>query len=232
MLVVSGCSSDSDSGKKSESPAKTGDSTQGDGSGTALETPEASKSPEVEPAKFAKLPAACKSMPEKTVKKLVPSAKKKNGTPSRTSDTMSRAGCSWNGLDDNGVKGSQYRWLDLSYQRYDSETALGESGAARAGETYQRELAKAKATEGAKKLATAPLKGVGDEASTITYQLRKTGEDFAYVTVVSRVENVVVSLTYNGTGYAGAKPPTVADLTQDAVGAAKEAVASLPGANK
>ncbi|MER6915728.1 DUF3558 domain-containing protein [Streptomyces sp. NPDC000594] len=229
MLVVSGCSSEPEPDKKASAP-KGGDSSTADGSGSALATP--SKTPEVEPAKYAKLPSACKAVPAKTVTSLVPSAKSKGGSPTRTSDSMVRAGCSWNGLDDKGVKGSQYRWLEVSFQRYTSDQALGASGAARAGETYTKELEKAKATDGAKKLKTSALKDVGNQASLVTYQLRRTGEDFAYVTVVSRTENAVITLTYNGTGYAGAGAPSVGDLTKGAVDAAKEAVASVASANK
>jgi hypothetical protein len=73
---------------------------------------------------------------------------------------------------------------------------------------------------------------VGDEATTVNYTLRKTDEDFTYATIVARTENGVVTLTYNGTGYAGAKNPSAADLTKAALKAAKEAVASVATANK
>ncbi len=237
MLVVSGCSSDSGSDSGSDSAKKPGSGQTGASAGTqdsgaALATPEASKSREILPAKYAKLPAACQAVSGKTVGALVPSVKDKDGASSRTSDSMSRAGCSWNGLDDKGVKGSQYRWLDVAFQRYESEAALGSDGAERAKENYTKELSKARAAEGARDLKTAPLSGVGDEAQTVSYGLRKTDADFSYVTVVSRTENVVVSLTYNGTGYAGAKGPSVADLAKDAVAAAKEAVGSVARANK
>ncbi|MER7047886.1 DUF3558 domain-containing protein [Streptomyces jumonjinensis] len=228
MLVVTGCSSDS--GDKS---GDTG-AAQEKGGDKAAESaaPPAEKTPDVEPAKFAKLPDACRSVPAKTVGELVPSAKVKGGTAGRSTDTMSRSNCSWNGLDDNGVEGSQYRWLDVSYLRYDSEQALAASGAQRAQDNFTKELSKAQSTPGAKKVKSAAAKGIGEQASTVTYQLRKTGEDFSYVTVVARTENVVITLTYNGTGYAGAQPPAVADLTEKALGAAKESVASVKAANK
>lgn len=195
MLVVAGCSSDS--GDKKES-----------GSSESSASPSASKKaePTVEPAKFAALPDPCKSITKKTVTSLVPSAKSKNGTAAKSSDITSRAGCSWNGLDDNGVKGSQYRWLDVGFTRFESDQALG-SGAKRAQQDFAKQVDKAKATEGAKKVVEAPAAGIGDQASTIAYDLSKTGEDFKYVTVVTRTENVVITLTYNGAGYAGAKTP-------------------------
>ncbi|WP_211280265.1 DUF3558 domain-containing protein [Streptomyces lushanensis] len=212
MLVVAGCSSDPGDGS--------GDA---DGSSTS---PTARPSATVAPAKFTGLPDACATLGRKTIDSLVPKAKIKGGSAGKSSDITARASCSWNGLDDNGVKGSQYRWLDVSLTRYDSDVTLG-SGAERATEYYTKELAGAKGTEGAKELKAAPASGIGSEATTITYSLTKTGEDFAYATVVARTENVVVTLTYNGAGYAGAKSPGVADMSKDAVAAAKEAVTAV-----
>ncbi|MFJ4884741.1 DUF3558 family protein [Streptomyces sp. NPDC088731] len=218
MLVVAGCSSDSGDTKES---------------GSSESSPSASASkkaePTVEPAKFAALPDPCKSITKKTVASLVPSAKSKNGTPTGSSDTAYRAGCSWNGLDDNGVKGSQYRWLDIGLTRFDSDQALG-SGAKRAQQDFDKQVAKAKASEGAKKVAEAPVAGIGEQATKVTYDLSKTGEDFKYATVVTRTENVVITLTYNGAGYAGAKTPSSDDILKGAEKAAREAVASVTGA--
>ncbi|MGW7288077.1 DUF3558 domain-containing protein [Streptomyces sp. NPDC054847] len=219
MLVVAGCSSDSDSASKGSASS-------------ASATPEAKKSPTVAPAKFSKLPSPCDSIAEKTIEDLVPGTKSKGGTAGKSSDIARRGSCSWNGLDDNGVKGSQYRWLDVSFLRYDSDASLAVSGEQRAVESYAKEIAKAKGTEGAKDVKTSPAPGVGDEATTVNYTLRKTDEDFTYATIVARTENGVVTLTYNGTGYAGAKNPSAADLTKDALKAAKEAVASVATANK
>jgi hypothetical protein len=219
MLVVAGCSSDSD-GKDQKAAS------------SASANPEAKKSPTVEPAAFAKLPDPCDSIGSKTIEDLVPGAKSKNGTVGKSSDVARRGSCSWNGLDDNGVKGSQYRWLDVSFLRYESDASLGISAEQRAKDSYGKEIAKAKASEGAKDVKSSPAPGVGDEATAVDYKLRKTGEDFTYVTVVSRTENGVVTLTYNGTGYAGAKNPSVSDMSKDALKAAKEAVAAVAAANK
>jgi hypothetical protein len=215
MLVVAGCSSDS--GDKTES-----------GSSESSASPSASKKaePTVEPAKFAALPDPCKSITKKTVTSLVPAAKSKNGTAANSSDITSRAGCSWNGLDDNGVKGSQYRWLDVGFTRFESDQALG-SGAKRAQQDFAKQVDKAKAAEGAKKVVEAPAAGIGDQATTIAYDLSKTGEDFKYATVVTRTENVVITLTYNGAGYAGAKTPAAGDIMKGAEKAAKEAVSAV-----
>lgn len=216
MLVVAGCSSDSD-GKKDDASSSA--------------TPEATKTePAVAPAKFAALPDPCKSITAKTVKSLVPSAKTKGGTRGKSSDAAARGGCSWNGLDDNGVKGSQYRWLDVGFTRFASDQALG-SGADRAQTDYTKQVAKAKAAEGAKSLVTAPDSAIGEVATKIAYDLTKTGEDFKYVTVVARTGNVVVTVNYNGAGYAGAKTPSARDVLEGAEKAAKEAVTSVAAAN-
>ncbi|MFD5875255.1 DUF3558 domain-containing protein [Streptomyces sp. NPDC060322] len=211
MLVVAGCSSDSGDAKES-------------GSSSA---PSAKKSePTVEPAKYAALPDACTSIAKKTIEDLVPKAKTKGGTPGTSSDTASRGSCSWNGLDDNGVKGSQYRWLDVGFTRFDSDQSLG-SGAKRATDEYTKQVAKAQATEGAEKPAAKPVAGLGEQATAVTYGLSKSGEDFEYATVLARTGNVVVSVTFNGAGFAGAKTPSAADILKDAQKAAKEAVAAV-----
>ncbi|MFG2559900.1 DUF3558 family protein [Streptomyces sp. NPDC048496] len=217
MLVVAGCSSDSGSKKESDSPSASAPSAQ---------KTEAT----VEPAKFAELPDPCHAISAKTITSLVPKAKSKAGSPARSSDTSARAGCSWNGLDDNGVKGSQYRWLDVGFTRFESDQALG-SGAKRAQEDLANQVAKTKATEGAKKLVEAPVSGIGDQATMVTYDLTKTKEDFKYATLVARTGNVVITLTYNGAGYAGAKTPSGDDILKGAEKAAKEVVAAVADAN-
>lgn len=211
MLVVAGCSSDS------------GDKSDADGSSSS---PSTAPSPTVTPAKYSGLPDACATIGAKTVGSLVPKVKTKGGTSGKSSDIDTRGSCSWNGLEDKGVKGSQYRWLDVSLMRYDSDATLG-SGAKRAGEYYAKEVAGAQGTAGAKSLKSVATAGVGDQATLVTYTLKKTDEDFAYATVVARAENVVVTLTYNGAGYAGAKSPSPADLTKNAEKAAREAVAAV-----
>ncbi|MFF4173753.1 DUF3558 domain-containing protein [Streptomyces sp. NPDC001744] len=224
MLVAAGCSSDSgDSGKP-----KTGAAS----SASASATPSPAQTTKtVEAAKFAKLPQVCQSVSAKTTEALVPKVKAKNGTPTGSGDLSSRGGCSWNGLDDQGVKGSQYRWLDVSFFRYASDVSLG-SGQERARENFAKELAKVEATPDAKKLRTVVTPGVGDEAKTVTYQVRKTNADFVYASVVVRTGNVLVLLSYNGAGYAGAPSPTEKAVADGAVGAAKEAVAAVEAANK
>ena len=227
MLVVAGCSSDSGGGSGDAGKKGGQDKT----SASASATPTPSPTPTVEPAKFAKLPEVCKAISAKTTDALVPKAKSKKGTPAASSDLASRGGCSWNGLDDNGVDGSQYRWLDVSFYRYESDVSLG-SGEERARENLTKELAKVQETPGAKSLRTTTASGIGDEAKAVAYKLRKTDEDFVYASVVARTGNVLVLLSYNGAGYAGADAPTDKKIMDGAVKAAKEAVAAVAAANK
>lgn len=224
MLVAVGCSSGSDSGDKGS-----GSTDQASASASATVKPTPTKT--VEAARFAKLPDVCKSVSSKTTASLVPKAKAKNGTAAASSDVTSRGGCSWNGLQDKGVDGSQYRWLDVSFYRYTSDETLG-SGQERAAANYGKELAKVQGTQGAKKLKTMTAGGIGDEANTVTYQLRKTDEDFTYASVVARTGNVLVMVSYNGAGYAGADAPSGKSITEGALKAAKEAVAAVAAANK
>ncbi|WP_328329854.1 MULTISPECIES: DUF3558 domain-containing protein [unclassified Streptomyces] len=217
MLVVAGCSSDSgSSGKKnsSSSPA-----------------PSASASPTVAKAVYAKLPDACKSIPAKTVSDLVPKAKDKSGTEVKSTDLSARAGCSWNGLESKGTKGSQYRWLSVSYLRFDSDSVLG-SGQKRAQDQYAKAVADVKATDGAKNVKTVTTPGIGDEATTVTYEQRKTDADFIYAVVVTRSQNVITTVNQNGAGYEGLKSPSADDMSKGAQTAAKAAVASVASANK
>ncbi|MGW0853750.1 DUF3558 domain-containing protein [Streptomyces sp. NPDC002690] len=223
MLVAAGCSSDSGDDAKDKSTGSTA-------SGSSSSAASASPTPTVEPAKFAGLPDPCKAISAKTVKKLVPSAKKAGGTVGKSSDDDARGSCSWNGLDDKGVKGSVYHWLDIGLVRYDSDASIG-SGADRATTDYTKSVTKAQAAEGAKKLETVPVSGIGDQATAVTYTLNKTSEDFTYAAIVVRTANVVVSVNYNGTGYAGAKAPSTADILAGAQTAAKEIVAAVGGAD-
>ncbi|MEW1546795.1 DUF3558 domain-containing protein [Streptomyces tsukubensis] len=240
LLAVAGCSSDSgdgggDGGKKETDKAKASDAAStapeggGDGSGSGADP---GKPETVAAAKFAKLPSACGAVPSKSVTELVPGASPKAGTAGRSADVLARANCHWKGSDDNGLKGTQYRWLDVSFLRYDSEEALKTTGEQRAQESYAKEVTKAKTVADAKSLKSAPAAGIGTEATAVTYTLRKVDADFSYTTIVSRIDNVVVTLTYNGAGMAGAKSPSVSEVSADATKAAKEAVASVGAANK
>lgn len=228
MLVAAGCS-DGDGGKDKSSKDKEA------AASASAEAAAKKKAAEVVPAKFAKIPAACKAITQKTVDELVPKAKDKTGTAGTSSDAMSRSRCSWDGLSDKGVSGSQWRWLALSLNRLESDQTLG-AGEKRARDDYAKAVAKAKVVEGAKDLLTSPAHGVGDEATAVTHSASKTTEgvkgETRSTTIVARTGNVVLTLDYNGTGYAGAKFPRGTELMEDAVKAAKEVVAAVAAANK
>ncbi len=232
-MLVAGCSSDFGSGFGSGS--ESGRAKQGaDKAGASPTSPSgtASASPPIAPAAYDTLPDACKTLAKKTIEDLVPKAEDKTGKAGKSSDTTTRASCTWNGLDDNGLKGSQYRWLDISLFRFDSDASLGGSGDERAADQFAKQVQAAQATEGAKKVKSVQAEGIGDEATAVRYGLRKTGEDFRNQTVVVRRENVVLTLNYNGAGYAGAKTPDSDDLMKDAQKAAKEVMTAVTAANK
>ncbi|MEV1020311.1 DUF3558 domain-containing protein [Streptomyces sp. NPDC050264] len=219
VLVVAGCSSDSGSdsgdGAKAGSEAKTSASTAKD----------AAK--KVAPATYKSLPKACSALSKKTLGDLVPKGDSKAGA---SDDESTRDNCSWSSLENNGVKGSQFRWLNVSMVRFDSDVNRG-SGDKLASAYYAKQVKDAQATDGAKSVKTAPVAGTGDEATLVrfdsTYKEKKKNVTSKQQTVVSRVDNVVVTVNYNGSGLAGEKTPDADDLSKDTEKAAKEAVASV-----
>ncbi|MFF5704660.1 DUF3558 family protein [Streptomyces sp. NPDC012794] len=223
ILTVAGCSSDSgkssggkDSGKKSDSSASA--------------KPSAKPSAALEKVAYAKLPDPCKALTGKSIDSLVPEAKDKNGTAAKSNDLSNRASCSWNGLKTDGAKGSQYRWLSVSLVRYDSHASLG-GGNKRAEDQYNKQIELAKTTEGAHDVKAEQAGGIGDQATSVVYGVKKD-VDFANNSVIVRTQNVVITLDYNGAAYEGAGAPDQGKLLQDAIAAAKETVASVESANK
>ncbi|MDJ0385671.1 DUF3558 family protein [Streptomyces sp. G-G2] len=221
IFAVSGCSSDSgksaDAGKKSDSSA-------------SPKSPSAKPTP-LEKAAFSTLPDPCKTVQSKTIGTLVPHAKDENGTATKSNDLTSRASCSWNGLDENGLKGSDYHWLAVSQVRYDSHESLG-SGNKRAEEQFNKQLQTAKTVEGAQNTKNDPVGGVGDQGTSVTYATKKDGADFFNTTVIVRTQNVVITLDYNAAAYEGAAAPDPAKLLEGAVAASREAVNSVAAANQ
>ncbi|MFK4144577.1 DUF3558 family protein [Streptomyces sp. NPDC004065] len=219
MFLAAACSSDSGSDEGAKSSP----------SGGAGASASASASPTVQAAAYGKLPEACKALSARTLGDLVPKGVKsaKEGT---SSDVSSRASCSWNSLDNNGVKGSQFRWLNVSLLRFASDASRG-SGEEQAREYYQKQVRDAKSVAGAKNTKAEPVSGTGDEATAVRYDLKKKEGSFKQQTVVARVENVVVTLDYNGAGLAGDKTPDADALAKAARKAAKEAVAAVAAAN-
>ncbi|MFB7053980.1 DUF3558 family protein [Streptomyces vinaceus] len=222
ILTVAGCSSDSGKDSGSGGDKKPGASSSAKPSGKA--------SAALEKAAFAALPDPCKAIQSKTVETLVPEAKDKNGTATKSNDLASRASCSWNGLDEDGLKGSQYRWLSISLVRYDSHSSLGGANK-RAEDQLGKQVETAKATEGATNVKVEQAGGIGDQASSIVYGVKKE-VDFFNTTIVARTQNVVITLDYNGAAYEGAGAPDQAKLLENAIAAAKEIVASVGAANQ
>ncbi|MER7642372.1 DUF3558 family protein [Streptomyces sp. NPDC126522] len=220
MLIAAGCSSDSGS----SDGAKEG--TAGPGATTSAD---ATAAPTVQAAAYKKLPEPCAVLSKKTLTDLVPKGAK-SGKEGTSSDTASRGSCSWTSLDNKGVKGSQFRWLNVSLLRFDSSQAQGE-GDKLAASYYAKQVQAAQAVTGAKNSKSEPVAGAGDEATAVRYDLKKKEGAFKQQTVVARVENVVVTIDYNGAGLAGDKAPSADTLTKAAEKAVKEAVAAVSSAN-
>ncbi|WP_372344550.1 DUF3558 family protein [Streptomyces sp. KL116D] len=223
VLVVAGCSSDSGSDSGSEKASK-------ESKASASTAGDAAK--KVAPATYKSLPQACSALSKKTLDDLVPKGDSKAGA---SDDESTRASCSWSSLDNNGVKGSQYRWLNVSMIRFDSDVNRG-SGEKLASEHYAKQVKDAQATEGAKSVKTSAVSGTGDEATLVRYDLpykeKKKDVTSKQQTVVTRVDNVVVTVDFNGSGFAGDKTPDAGELSKDAEKAAKEAVAAVTESGK
>jgi hypothetical protein len=223
VLITAACSSDS-----GDSKAKSGEeSTRQSASGTSQ--PSASASPTVPAAAYRKLPEACSALSKKTLTDLVPEGAK-SGKKGSSDDPSARASCSWNSLDNNGVKGSQFRWLNISLLRFDSDAARG-AGDDQAHAYYSQQVKDAQSVDGAKNARVVPLSGTGSEATTVRYDLKKKEGLFKQQTVVARVKNVVVTVDYNGAGLAGEKTPDADGMAKDAQKALKEAVSAVSSAN-
>ncbi|MGW3206619.1 DUF3558 domain-containing protein [Streptomyces sp. NPDC001135] len=223
VLITAACSSDSGDAKSKGTDSSAQQSTGGSAA------PSASASPTVKPAAYKKLPGACAVLSKKTLADLVPKGAS-SGKKGSSDDPSSRASCSWSSLDNNGVKGSQFRWLNVSLLRFDSDTARG-AGDAQAHTYFGQQVKDAEAVDGAKNTKEIPLSGTGAEATAVRYDLKKKEGLFKQQTVVARVENVVVTLDYNGAGLAGEKTPDADDLTKAAQAAIKEVVGSVSSAN-
>lgn len=219
MLVAAACSSDSGSDDGAGDSAK---------SSSASASASASPSPTVQAAVYKSLPQPCKVLSKKTLEDLVPKAK--SGKAGTSDDPATRGACSWSSLDNNGVKGSQFRWLNTSLLRFDSNVTRG-SGEKLARDYFETQVQEARSVSGAKNTKSEPVAGVGDEATAVRYDLKKKEGSFKQVTVVARVENVVVTVDYNGAGFAGDKTPSSDTLNKLAQKAAKEAVAAVAKAN-
>ncbi|MFF3917763.1 DUF3558 domain-containing protein [Streptomyces sp. NPDC001852] len=222
VLITAACSSDSGDSKGKGS----GSSAQQSAGGGAQSS--ASSSPTVQAAAYKRLPDACAVLSKKTLTDLVPQGT--SGKKGSSDDPSSRGSCSWSSLDNNGVKGSQFRWLNVSLLRFDSDSTRG-AGDAQAHTYFAQQVKDAASVAGAKNTKETPLSGTGAEATAVRYDLQKKEGLFKQQTVVARVENVVVTLDYNGAGLAGEKTPDADELTKAAEGAVKEVVGAVSSAN-
>ncbi|WP_406332025.1 DUF3558 family protein [Streptomyces sp. NBC_00203] len=220
MLVAAGCSSDSGSGDDAKASA---------GSSPDAKASASASANAVKPAAYATLPEPCGVLSKKTLGELVPKGAK-SGKEGKSDDVATRGNCYWSSLDNNGVKGSQFRWLNVALLRFDSDSR-GE-GDQLAHTYFEKQVTNAQAVTGAKNTKSEPVAGTGDEATAVTYDLKKKEGSFKQQTIVARVENVVVTLDYNGAGLAGEKTPSAAALLKAAEKAAKEAVAAVSAANQ
>lgn len=218
VLLAAGCSSDSGS-----------DDASGDRTPAADRSVQESATPEVVPGKYASLPDACEVFSDKTLKSVVPKGVKSGKAINKAEENVT-GDCRWISLDNNGVDGSQYRWLSVSLHLLASDEANG-PGEDRAAKAYESKVTAAKAVDGAKNVKTEPLTGTGDQATVVKYDLKKDGDTFKQQTIVVRTANVVITLDYNGAGLAGDKTPDPAELLKSAKSAAEEAVEAIEDAN-
>ncbi|MGW1161244.1 DUF3558 domain-containing protein [Streptomyces sp. NPDC002513] len=224
VLVAAGCSSDSGSGSGG------GTKPQAQKQHTADAKPSQSASADaVQPAAYATLPKPCAVLSAKTLGSLVPKGAK-SGKQGSSDEAGTRSNCSWSSLQNNGVKGSQFRWLNVSLLRFTSDATRG-SGNKLAQEYYDKQVQNAQSVDGAKNTTSGPVTGAGDQATAVRYDLKKKEGAFKQETVVARVENVVITLDYNGAGLAGDQTPDANDLAKAAEKAVKEVVSSVTAAN-
>ena len=227
LLLAVGCSSDSGSDSGSGSGSGSADNAAKATAAGAGET--VSASPTVQAAAYQKLPEPCAVLSTKTLQELVPKGVK-SGKEGSSNDTATRGSCSWTSLANNGVKGSQFRWLNVSLLRFESTATRG-SAEELAQAYYKSQVQDAQSATGAQNTRSEPVVGAGDDATSVRYDLKKKEGSFRQQTVVVRVENVVVTLDYNGAGLAGEKTPSADSLAKSAVKAVKEAVAKVSSTN-
>ncbi|MFF5183268.1 hypothetical protein ACFY30_05685 [Streptomyces sp. NPDC000345] len=150
-------------------------------------------------------PAPCTSVATKTVTSLVPGAKTA-GKEIPSTDTELRRTCSWNAL-----KGYDYRWLDISFEITESDDAA---------QTSYKERLEEKSGGGA-------VPGLGDEGYSVVNLTTEDKQQTREGTVVARVANALVVVTYNGSDFESKKAPSTDVINKGAIKAAKEAVAAL-----
>ncbi|WP_340374842.1 hypothetical protein U5640_06560 [Streptomyces sp. SS7] len=149
--------------------------------------------------------APCTSVAAKTISSLVPGAKTA-GKEIPSTDTKLRRTCSWNAL-----KGFDYRWLDISFEITDSDAAA---------ESSYTDRLKEKSGGGA-------VPGLGDAGYSVVNLTTEDKQQTREGTVIARVSNALVVVTYNGSDFETKKAPGTDVINTGAIKAAKEAVAAL-----
>ncbi|MGW7254330.1 hypothetical protein [Streptomyces sp. NPDC054834] len=173
---------------------------------TATQSPSAPSSTAASTT-YADAPAPCGSVTAATVKSLVPGAKTA-GKEIPSTDTKLRRTCSWNAL-----KGYDYRWLDVSFEITDSDQAA------------QKEY-KERTTE---KSGGGDVPGVGDAGYSVVNLTTEDKQQTREGTVLVRVSNALVVVTYNGSDFETKKAPGTDEINKGAIKAAKDAVRALEG---
>ncbi|TDC76896.1 DUF3558 domain-containing protein [Streptomyces hainanensis] len=211
VLVVTGCSSSSDSSD---------DASQDNEPQSVAPTPE--------PVRFEALPEPCGTIAEDTIGNVVPEADPGNGETLSSSDTNTSAACLWSGLDD-----FQFRSLTVALRRFDSDLSLG-SGDERATAYVQQMVDEIAGDDANRDVESAELAETGDAATSIGYSVTKVGgeddeseQDYRQQRVVSRVGNVVLTLDYSGAGFEGDDMPSADTVREAAETAAREAVGNV-----
>ncbi|PZT70761.1 hypothetical protein DN402_07400 [Streptomyces sp. SW4] len=171
---------------------------------TATGSPSA-PSTQAESRTYDAAPAPCSSLSGGTVSTLVPGAKAA-GKELPSTDSEVRRTCSWNAL-----KGYEYRWLDVSFDVMRSDEAARRS--------YEERVAD--------RDGGGPVPGLGDAAYSVVNLTTEDGQQTREGTVVVRVANALVVVTYNGSDFETKKAPGTDTVNKGAIKAAKEAVAAL-----
>ncbi|EST31229.1 hypothetical protein N566_20705 [Streptomycetaceae bacterium MP113-05] len=209
VLLVAGCSSDSDGKEPSGSPTS-----------ASASAPEQKQ----DSAGHKDLPDPCKTLSGKSVEDMVPGTDDKSGKNLASSDTGSYGACFWSG--GSGDIDAEYRALTVSLKRYESDSSLG-SGTEQASRFYEQELKAVSSDEAHKKPEETKVSGTGQNAVAVTYETVKKDNTYRATRVVVRDENVVVTVDYEGTGFEDADPPSRDEVRKNAEKVAKEATGSI-----
>lgn len=152
---------------------------------------------------YDKPPAPCEVLSQDTVQDLVPAAEQ-GGKELRLTAPERRRTCAWSGL-----KGYDYRWLDVGYDVRESAAAAATGFTAR--------------TRG----DGDAVSGLGDQASVVMTLKEKDGQQTRAARVVVRDRNAVVTVTYNGSDFESQHAPEADTMREGALKAARTAVKAL-----